>query len=184
MTSVSSVADAVIDLTNTGENGASLFGPGFGSAVGNVCANVYAFSPDEQLVACCSCLITPNGLASLSITNDVISNTLTGGRPTTIVIKVLTTLAGSGGTGTSCANSAAVPGTLASGLDAWGTTLHATETAGEFALTERNFTAATLSAGEFASLAGRCTSIIGNASGAGVCNSCKIGGLGAQRQTQ
>ena len=73
--------DSVINITNTGANGASLNGPGFGGAAGNVCVNVYAFSPDEQLVSCCSCLITPNGLVSLSVNSDLISNTLTGVRP-------------------------------------------------------------------------------------------------------
>ena len=81
--------DSVVNLTNTGALGASLNGPGFGGAAGNICMNVYAFSPDEQLVACCSCLITPNGLAALSIKDDLISNTLTGVRPNSVVVKVV-----------------------------------------------------------------------------------------------
>ena len=91
--------------------GASLNGPGFGGAVGNICANVYAFSPDEQLVSCCSCLITPNGLVSLSVDNDLLSNTLTGIIPSSVTVTIIPTLAGPGGTGTNCTNSAALAGT-------------------------------------------------------------------------
>jgi len=176
--------DSVINLTNTGANGASLFGPGFGGAIGNICVNVYALDPGEELVSCCSCLITPDGLASLSVVNDLINNTNNGTRPTSVVIKLVSTIAGGeGGTGTSCANSAAniSTATLATGLAAWGTTIHAAPGGGVTAVTETAFTPATLSAGEAASLQNRCRGILGNSSGAGVCNSCRAGGLGATR---
>ena len=104
--------DSVINVTNTGANGASLNGPGFGLATGNICVNVYAFSPDEQLISCCSCLITPNGLVSLSVNSDLVSNTLTGVRPNSVVIKLVNTLAGAGGAGggaTACTNSGGTP---------------------------------------------------------------------------
>ena len=142
-------ADAVINISNAGVNGAALNGPGFGGAAGNMCANVYAFSPDEQLVSCCSCLITPNGLISLSVSNDLISNTLTGVRPNSVVIKIVATSAGSDFAGTSCTNSAALAGTvkgfqLAAGMLAWGTTVHASPVAGSFATTETPFLLAKL----------------------------------------
>ena len=172
--------DSVINITNSGANGASLFGPGFGGAAGNICVNVYAFSPDEQLVSCCSCLVTPNGLVSLSVNNDLISNTLTGVRPSSVVVKLVSTLAGGdGGTGTSCTNSAATGGTLAKGMLAWGTTIHAAAAAGTFATTETAFSPASLSAGELASITNRCTNIIGNGSTFGICRSCRQGALGA-----
>ena len=158
--------DSVINITNTGANGASLTGPGFGGAVGNICVNVYAFSPDEQLISCCSCLITPNGLVSLSVNQDLVSNTLTGVRPNSVVIKLLATLAqttSGTGQGTSCTNSAALAA-LSTGTDsktnlpiipfplplnnfgmlAWGTTTHAGVPAGSFATTETAFIPATL----------------------------------------
>jgi hypothetical protein len=173
--------DSVINITNTGANGASFFGPGFGGAVGNICVNVYAFSPDEQLVSCCSCLVTPDGLVSLSVVNDLISNTLTGVRPSSVVVKLISTLAGAAGSGTSCTNSAATANAavLATGLAAWGTTIHAS--AAGFATTETAFTPSTLSAGELASVTNRCQNIIGNGSTFGICRSCRAGGLGAGR---
>ena len=176
--------DSVINLTNTGRNGAALNGPGFGGAAGNICVNVYAFSPDEQLVSCCSCLITPNGLQSLSVNQDLVSNTLTGVRPNSIVVKLVNTLAGAAATGTSCTNSAALVGEAAfpiqPGMLAWGTTVHAAAVAGTFATTETAFTPATLSAGELASIKNRCTNIIGNGSTFGICRSCRAGGLRAE----
>ena len=176
--------DSVINITNTGANGASLTGPGFGGAAGNICVNVYAFSPDEQLISCCSCLITPNGLVSLSVNQDLVSNTLTGVRPNSVVIKLVNTTAGNAaGTGTTCTNSAALAGQpnsifqLAPGMLAWGTTVHAGVPAGSFATTETAFIPATLSAGELASITNRCTNIIGNGSTFGICRSCRAGGL-------
>ena len=174
--------DSVINLTNTGANGASLNGPGFGGAAGNICANVYAFSPDEQLVSCCSCLITPNGLVSLSVNNDMISNTLTGVRPNSIVVKVVNTGAGGTFSGISCTNSAALAGSaafpLAGGLLAFGTTIHASGTG--FPVTETPFSRGTLSPAELASITNRCTNIIGNGSTFGICRSCRAGGLNQQ----
>lgn len=173
--------DALINITNTGANGASLYGPGYGAATGNICVNVYTLDPGEELVSCCSCLVTPDGLVSLSANTDLIGNTATGVKPTSIVIKLVSTLAGTGGSGTSCAGSAAhvdTTGVLATGLAAWGTTVHVTPIT---AVTETAFTPATLSAAEVSSLGNRCRGIVGNGSGAGICSSCMTGGLGAAK---
>jgi hypothetical protein len=172
-----------VNVSNNGSNGAPLLGPGFGGAVGNMCINAYAFSPDEQLIACCSCLVTPNGLANLGVTRDLTQKTLTGVIPTSIAIKLVGTLAGTGGSGTSCTNSAATvtPVQLAGSAVAWGTTIHPNLTGG-FRVTEKPFGVGTLSAGELASITGRCASILANGSGFGVCRSCQQGALGAGRQ--
>src|SRR5665647_628221 len=140
--------DSVINITNTGARGAGL-GYGTGANVtGAICVNVYVYTPDEEVVACCSCPVTPNGLVSLSAKNDLINNPLTRGNPTSIVIKLLATVP----VGGSCNNSALLAGTpaLAPGMAAWGTTLHANASAGAgvYSVTETAFTPSQISAGE------------------------------------
>ena len=126
------IGESYIDITNTGANGAALLGPGFGAATGNICVNVYAFDPGEELISCCSCLVTPDQTVNLGVNRDLTVKTLTGVVPTSVTVKLLATLAGGDGTGTSCTNSAAsvATATLAAGMAAWGTTLHATPTGG------------------------------------------------------
>ncbi|MEP6715053.1 MAG: hypothetical protein ABJC09_05740 [Terriglobia bacterium] len=173
------LGDSVINISNTGANGAALQSGIAASITGSLCANVYAFSSDEQLVSCCSCPVTPNGLVSLSARADLISNTLTPAVPTSIVIKILATAP----VGGSCTNSAAAvtTATLVPGLVAWGTTVHAAS-AGALAVTETSFRPATLSAGELSRLGNLCNFILANGSGFGVCRSCRLGGLGGAKQ--
>src|SRR5207244_11256295 len=99
------IGDSVINISNAGTQNA-------GGALTNICANVYAFSPDEQLISCCSCTVTPNALVSLSAVSDLISNTLTPARPTSIVVKLIATA------GPTC-NASNVPvANLAAGMQA------------------------------------------------------------------
>jgi len=177
---------SIIDISNTGAQGAALYGPGFGTQPGNLCVDVYAFSPDEEMNACCSCYVTPNGAVSLDVNKDLAANPANGVVPKQLIVKLVSTLAGAGGTGgaSACNQSAANIGTatIVPGMVAWGTTLHLSPVGGgTYVETETAFTPATLSAGETASLANRCTNIIGNLSGAGQCNSCKAGVLGASK---
>jgi hypothetical protein len=167
--------DSVVNISNTGAAGAGLQSGTSAATTGALCANVYTFAPDEQLIACCSCPVTPNGLRSLSVQQDLISNPLTPAIPTSVVIKILSTTP----VGGSCNNSAAAPGALQAGLVAWGTTIHANN--GGYSLTETAFTPATLSSGEFARITQLCQFIAANGSGFGVCRSCRLGGLGAGR---
>jgi hypothetical protein len=179
------VGESYVNIANNGANGASLLGPGFGAAAGNICANVYAFDPGEELISCCSCLITPDQTVNLGVLRDLTVKTLTGIVPTSVTVAVLATLAGGNGTGTSCTNSAATAATatLANGLAAWRTTLHATPTA-TYATTEAELARISLNAGELTSLSGRCASILGNGSSFGVCNSCRSGALGGASSQQ
>lgn len=174
------IGDSVVNITNSGARGADLQAGTTASITGAICANVYAFSPDEQMIACCSCPVTPNGLVSLSAQRDLISNTLTPAVPTSITIKLLATVP----VGGSCNNSAAgvVAATLTPGMLAWGTTIHAGPTAGVYETTETPFSPATLSAGERFRLGTLCNFILANGSGFGVCRSCRLGGLGGARK--
>jgi hypothetical protein len=171
--------ESYINIVNTGANGAALMGPGFGGSTGNICVNVYAFDSGEELISCCSCLVTPDQVVNLGVNRDLTSKTLTGVVPNSVTVKLLASSVNA----TSCTNTA---GTITpadvtlSGMAAWGTTLHATP-AGAFATTETAFTPSTLSLGEFNSIVGRCASTIGNASGFGICTSCRAGSLGAAK---
>jgi hypothetical protein len=198
-----SFADSAVNISNSGANASSV-NPVTQALNGNLCVNVYTFSPDEQMVACCSCHVTPNALWSLSARSDLVSNTLTPGVPTSVVVKLVATLAGPGGAsgpGTAAAptcNAATIApfgpagtaNSLALGLTAWSTTIHglgpsAVLPAGgttpppgtALALTEREFTKGTLSAAELTRLSTLCGFIQGNGSGFGICKSCRLGGL-------
>ena len=175
------VGDSVINATNTGASSTVAFP----TQNGNICMNVYTFSPDEQLISCCSCPITPDGLVSLSARNDLISNTLTPGVPTSIVVKLL------GSTGTANACNASTVGTgannLTLGLAAWGTTIHALPVtpgspATTYGVTETAFTPSTLSAAELTRITTLCGFIQTNGSGFGLCRSCRFGGLAAAQE--
>ncbi len=159
------VGDGLINMTNAGSLGGE-------SPAGRICANVYVFDPAEELIACCACSITPNGLVNLQARRDLISNTLTPGVPSSITVKLL---ASSNATG-SC-NAASVS-SLAPGLRAWGTTLHAFAVGPvPYAVTETPFLPAGLSDTELAKLTSRCGFIQNNGSGYGICRSCTAGGI-------
>jgi hypothetical protein len=177
------VGDSVINITNAGGESTTAFP----AQNGNLCVNVYTFSPDEQLVSCCSCLVTPDGLVSLSARNDLISNTLTPGVPTSVVIKLLASVTR---TGTAASCNAATVGTednaiaLFLSLAAWGTKIHALPVtpgspATTYGVTETPFVRATVSPAELNRMTMLCGFIQTNGSGFGICRSCRFGGLGA-----
>ena len=175
-----SAGESYINIVNTGANGNSALGPGYGPQYGNICVNVYAFAPDEQEISCCSCLVTPNSVVNLGVNRDLTSMTLTGVVPSSVVIKLVSTLAGSGGSGTSCSQSAATEGTSGDGYG--GLWHHASTRGSHLPSVEHTFASSTLSKGEWDSITGRCAGILGNGSSFGICASCQAGALGASKK--
>lgn len=76
---LSGVPDGTLRLTNPGTTG------------GSVCAAIFVFDPLEEIYECCSCMLSTNDLRTLSVNNDLTSNTLTGLVITTGTISVVST---------------------------------------------------------------------------------------------
>ncbi|HKH98048.1 MAG TPA: hypothetical protein VJ999_02985 [Candidatus Sulfotelmatobacter sp.] len=49
-----------------------------GSGAGDLCAQIYVFDQYQEMSECCACLVTPDGLRTLSVNSDLTSNPLTG----------------------------------------------------------------------------------------------------------
>lgn len=129
--------DSVIDLSNSGVTTT------VAGSTSDICANVYTFAPDEQEISCCACLVTPNGLNSLSVQSDLVQTGLTSAMPASVVVKLVATVP----VGGSCNPGA--PGATAFGLEAWGTTIHALPTTPvSYQLAEGQFLAVSLATAE------------------------------------
>lgn len=153
--------DSFVDLTNAGTAGV------------NICANVYVLAADEQLIACCTCPLTPNALESISVRKDLVSNPLTPGTPDAVSIVVTAS------TNNPC--NAAQPATYTSGLRVWGTTIHQAPD-GSYQDTETPFQTAPVNAREVARLTSTCGFIQANGSFYGICKTCSPGARGGQKQ--
>lgn len=81
------VGDSFINITNDGQSQPPSYGIGTSGGT-NLCVGVYTFDQNEELMSCCSCLVTPNGLVGLSARAINLTN-LTGEQPTSLVVKLL-----------------------------------------------------------------------------------------------
>jgi len=85
-----SAPDQIVRIINSGQGGTPLTAP-----TGNICANFYVFDNNQEMIECCSCVLTPNELASASVqtqlTSGVASIPLTGITPSAGVIKIVLT---------------------------------------------------------------------------------------------
>jgi hypothetical protein len=165
-----SVGFSNIDITNAGTTGGT-------DPADNVCANLYVFAQDQQLIACCACPVTPNDLQTVPVI-DLISNTLTPGAPTGVTVGMLASAEPAVGY---CDAGAVDPATLAPGLRAWSTVVHAVSP-GAYAVTEVHFQPAPLSVGELAKMTAMCAFIEADGSFYGICKSCSPGAAGAAKK--
>ena len=161
---------------------------------GNVCVNTYVFDPQEEEIGCCACLVTPNGLNSLSVKSDLISNTLTPAVPTSAVIKLVGNVPGQdlAGNFTVCNPATVDPTTLAFGAMAWGATLEPNGATGGYSVISFPFLQGNLSTvlnptptgstDELTALTQTCAFIQSNGSGYGICKSCRTGALGGTKR--
>ena len=76
--------DSFINMVNDGASA-------LGGATGNLCVNIYTFDSSEEMLSCCTCVITPNGLVSLSVNESLLSNTINGERPASAVVALVST---------------------------------------------------------------------------------------------
>jgi len=81
--------EQLVRIINVGKLGTPVTSP-----VGDVCANIYVFDANQEMVACCSCRVTPDGMASAAVGNQLTSNPLTGSVPMSGVIEILPIPAG------------------------------------------------------------------------------------------
>jgi hypothetical protein len=70
------VLDQTVRIINPGEQGTPL-----AAKHGAVCADIYVFNADQEMIECCNCRITANGLLTLSVNFDLTDNPLTGFPP-------------------------------------------------------------------------------------------------------
>jgi hypothetical protein len=147
--------DGVLRLVNDGNLAAN-------SPAGDLCAAIYVFDNREELIECCSCKITPNGLLTLSVNKNLTNNTLTSKIPTRGVIKVLSSTHVAG-----VCDPTVSP--LHIGIRGWLT--HIQQAAGtSFSQTEEELTDSTLGTAEYADLIEDCGVEIELGSGQGQCS--------------
>jgi hypothetical protein len=152
---VSGAPDATVRVTNPGTSN------------GNLCAMVYVFDNDQQMDECCGCITTPDGLRTFSVTKDLTSNPLVGIVVKTGDVKIVSAAVNN----SPCEPSANV--TPYPSLRAWGTHIQ-NKVGSAYPITETEFQAATLSAGELSSLQADCYFVERLGSGHGIC-SCGTG---------
>jgi len=155
----SGAPDGTLRLVNDGNVSDS-------SPAGDLCASVYVFDSYEELQECCSCRITPNGILSLSVNNDLTNNTLTGRTINRGVVKVVSSSPSAG----YCDATVSTPHI---GIHGWLT--HIQRGLKTYLVTEEELTDSTFGSAEQADLAEDCAVLTELGTGQGICSCADVG---------
>jgi hypothetical protein len=136
-----------------------------GTSGGELCAAVYVYDAFQELTECCSCAVTRNGLLTLSVDTNLLSNPLNGTSPSTGSIRIVSTTT----VGGTCPLPLAGKVTPTAGIRSWATHIQGSS------ITETASQDATLSSSELTLLEADCRAVSLVGSGHGVC-SCGTGG--------
>ncbi len=120
-----------------------------GSTAANMWADIYLFDDSQELQTCCGCLITPDGLISESVNNQLTPYALTGKINKRGVLKIVSSSTPPD------QNGFPVSFTPTPGIRVWGTHIQAAAN-GTFAVTETRFADADLGATEASLLTNLC----------------------------
>jgi hypothetical protein len=118
--------DATVRIINDGSTGADIY------------AAIFVFDDSEELTECCDCEITPDGLLSESVNNNLTANPITGIKPTRGVIKVISSIVDGISQGGG--------GVITTGLHAWAT--HVQKLSSGYAVSESPFADSNLALSE------------------------------------
>jgi uncharacterized repeat protein (TIGR01451 family) len=146
----SGAPDATARIINTGT-----------SSLGNVCADIFVFDAQQEMSECCSCMLTPDNLLTLSVNDDLTANPVTDETLTSGMIEVISVAPQAG--------SCPLPVTIASAptLRAWVTHLQHGTTGYVSSETESQVAGAT--AANLSTLQTECSAIQTLGSGNGIC---------------
>ena len=151
--------DQIVRIINVGLGGTPLTSP-----TGDICANIYVFDNNQEMIACCAERITPNELDSASVGTQLTFNPVTSVVPPAGVIKIALTPAG-----TTCNATASLSLANASLGVAFAT--HLQVTGGGTFVTETGLSPAPLSSAEAWFLPTACSFAEYLGSGKGICHS-------------
>jgi hypothetical protein len=127
----------------------------------DLCAMIYVFDSAQELNECCGCAISDSGLLTLSLMNDLTSNTLTGKQAVAGTVEIVS----SQPTGGQCNAGSITP---AATLVGWETNTQVGPP-GNYQVSEVPFESSPLVPTEAQVLAGECSMLQQLGSGAGTC---------------